>query len=383
MSAALELTPPGAGGVSVLALAGEASLAALGLPSVGPGAVRLVRPRLEGEVLDEALLVGRSHDRWELHLHGSAPLVRRVLRAAEAASDAGVPRAAGHAGGCVVSAGLEARAEQLLPGAPTLDGARVLLAAAEGALRRRLEELLASPDPRPEAAALVAAWDWQRWLQRVPRVVLRGPVNAGKSTLFNLLVGAEQALTAEEEGTTRDALVATGRMGPWAIEWVDTAGERQAPEGSVEASGQRLAERLAREADLVLRLDPRAGAPASAEASPSEGPEEGAAPTRPGSAGAAGPQLHREPAQPMERVLPARGDRTGAPGALAPLEEPVAARALVARTLEGALGLPSEPGDELRACRHAAPFAAEQVAAVAALARGNAAPLRALLAGGD
>jgi hypothetical protein len=380
MSAALELTPPGAGGVSVLALAGEASLAALGLPSVGPGAVRLVRPRLEGEVLDEALLVGRSHDRWELHLHGSAPLVRRVLRAAGAAGDAGVPRAAGHAGGCVVSAGLEARAEQLLPGAPTLDGARVLLAAAEGALRRRLEELLASPDPRPEAAALVAAWDWQRWLQRVPRVVLRGPVNAGKSTLFNLLVGAEQALTAEEEGTTRDALVATGRMGPWAIEWVDTAGERQAPEGSVEASGQRLAERLAREADLVLRLDPRAEVQECVQV------EEGEVPARTGGAGrpgTAGPEEHRPHAQPMERVLPARGDRTGAPGALAPLEEPVAARALVARTLEGALGLPSEPGDELRACRHAAPFAAEQVAALAALARGNAAPLRALLAGGD
>jgi hypothetical protein len=380
MSAALELTPPGAGGVSVLALAGEASLAALGLPSVGPGAVRLVRPRLEGEVLDEALLVGRSHDRWELHLHGSAPLVRRVLRAAGAAGDAGVPRAAGHAGGCVVSAGLEARAEQLLPGAPTLDGARVLLAAAEGALRRRLEELLAGPDPRPEAAALVAAWDWQRWLQRVPRVVLRGPVNAGKSTLFNLLVGAEQALTAEEEGTTRDALVATGRMGPWAIEWVDTAGERQAPEGSVEASGQRLAERLAREADLVLRLDPRAEVQECVQV------EEGVVPARmagAGRPGTAGPEEHRPHAQPMERVLPARGDWTGAPGALAPLEEPVAARALVARTLEGALGLPSEPGDELRACRHAAPFAAEQVAAVAALARGNAAPLRALLAGGD
>ena len=124
----------------------------------------------------------------------------------------------------------------------------MLLAAAEGSLRGRLEALLASPDPRHEAEALATAWGWQRWLQRAPRVVLRGPVNAGKSTLFNLLVGAEQALTAEEEGTTRDALVATGRMGAWAVEWVDTAGERQAPAGSVEASGQRLAERRAGEA---------------------------------------------------------------------------------------------------------------------------------------
>lgn len=362
MSAAVELTPPGAGGVSVLALTGAASLAALGLPAVGPGAVRLVRPRLEGEVLDEALLVGRGPDRWELHLHGSAPLVQRVLRAV-GEGEASTP-----------PAGLEARARELLPGAPTLEGARVLLAAAEGGLRRRLVQLLERPDPAPEAEALVADWRWQRWLQRVPRVVLRGPVNAGKSTLFNLLVGAEQALTAEEEGTTRDALVAIGHAGPWAIEWVDTAGERHAPEGSVEASGQRLAERLAGEADLVLRLEPRGEVTAQGPAGSRPGVR-GPEPPRPPSGQESGP--------PAERVLAARGDRTGASGALAPVEQPEAARARVAHALEDALGLPPEPGALLRAHGHAVPFAAEQVAAVAALAGGDPSPLRALLAGGD
>jgi tRNA modification GTPase len=41
-------------------------------------------------------------------------------------------------------------------------------------------------------------------LEARTRVVLMGPVNSGKSTLFNILCGREQALVSEEPGTTRD-----------------------------------------------------------------------------------------------------------------------------------------------------------------------------------
>jgi tRNA modification GTPase len=42
----------------------------------------------------------------------------------------------------------------------------------------------------------------------LPRVVLTGPPNIGKSSLFNALVGREAALVADEAGTTRDWLEA-------------------------------------------------------------------------------------------------------------------------------------------------------------------------------
>ena len=42
----------------------------------------------------------------------------------------------------------------------------------------------------------------------LPRVVLVGPPNIGKSSLFNALVGREAALVADERGTTRDWLEA-------------------------------------------------------------------------------------------------------------------------------------------------------------------------------
>ncbi len=46
----------------------------------------------------------------------------------------------------------------------------------------------------------------------LPRVVLWGPVNAGKSTLFNALLGRARAVASGESGTTRDALVERLRL---------------------------------------------------------------------------------------------------------------------------------------------------------------------------
>lgn len=43
-------------------------------------------------------------------------------------------------------------------------------------------------------------------LEAMPRVVLVGPPSAGKSTLFNALLGKQRAVTHEQAGTTRDIL---------------------------------------------------------------------------------------------------------------------------------------------------------------------------------
>lgn len=68
---------------------------------------------------------------------------------------------------------------------------------------------------------------------RLPRVVICGPPNIGKSSLYNALVGREAALVADEAGTTRDWLETVVRGDspglpgqPGAVEWllVDTAG---------------------------------------------------------------------------------------------------------------------------------------------------------------
>lgn len=57
-----------------------------------------------------------------------------------------------------------------------------------------------------------------------PRIVLAGLPNAGKSTLFNQLVGASKAIVSPLAGTTRDYLTGKLRMGNIEAELVDTAG---------------------------------------------------------------------------------------------------------------------------------------------------------------
>ena len=44
-------------------------------------------------------------------------------------------------------------------------------------------------------------------LQSLPLVVLTGPANAGKSTLFNNLIGSDRAVVSGIQGTTRDVLI--------------------------------------------------------------------------------------------------------------------------------------------------------------------------------
>ncbi len=58
----------------------------------------------------------------------------------------------------------------------------------------------------------------------LPRVVLAGPPNVGKSSLFNALVGRSAAIVSQHPGTTRDYLTATVEFGGVKCELVDTAG---------------------------------------------------------------------------------------------------------------------------------------------------------------
>jgi len=84
-----------------------------------------------------------------------------------------------------------------------------------------------------------------------PRVVLAGPPNAGKSRLFNALLGAPHALVSPEAGTTRDYLSAPCACAGLAIELVDTAGIEDAA-GPIDAQAQALGASEAARADLLL-----------------------------------------------------------------------------------------------------------------------------------
>ena len=82
-------------------------------------------------------------------------------------------------------------------------------------------------------------------------VVIAGPPNVGKSSLFNALLGRARAIVTEIPGTTRDALEALIDSGKWPLRLVDTAGLRDT-EDRIERLGIEVSERYLAGAHVVL-----------------------------------------------------------------------------------------------------------------------------------
>jgi tRNA modification GTPase len=82
-------------------------------------------------------------------------------------------------------------------------------------------------------------------------LVLAGRPNAGKSSLFNALLGTDRALVTEIPGTTRDAIEAHTDFLGWPVRLVDTAGLADSSD-RLERMGIEVSRRYLSAADLVL-----------------------------------------------------------------------------------------------------------------------------------
>ena len=78
-----------------------------------------------------------------------------------------------------------------------------------------------------------------------------GRPNVGKSSLLNLLLREDRALTSPVPGTTRDTIEETAVIGGIPFRFIDTAGLRESAD-PVERAGVERARRMARSASLIL-----------------------------------------------------------------------------------------------------------------------------------
>jgi tRNA modification GTPase len=118
-----------------------------------------------------------------------------------------------------------------------------------GALRARLEHAVGTEQ-----------------LDAVPWVVLTGAPNAGKSTLFNALLGHPRAVVSPAAGTTRDVLteplVVTTDHGPAEVLLVDLAGA-EVPRDPLSHRMQGAATEALERAELVIECVAGASSPAA------------------------------------------------------------------------------------------------------------------------
>ncbi len=89
--------------------------------------------------------------------------------------------------------------------------------------------------------------------QLQPRVVFLGAANAGKSSLWNALLGRDAAIVSDTPGTTRDYLTATVDWQQLRVELVDTAGiQADSDHRPLYEAAQSMAQQSRRLADLEL-----------------------------------------------------------------------------------------------------------------------------------
>ena len=255
--------------------------------------MRLLRLRHGGSTLDHALALWfpgpasfTGEDVAELHLHGGVAVVEAVLAAlatlglrpaepgeftrrafengkldlaqAEAVADlvdaqSGAQRrqALGQLGGAL-SRRHEGWRQSLLS----------ILALLEASVDFPDEELPADLEARVHPRLLNLREELEQALADAARgeqvreglkIAIVGAPNAGKSSLFNSILGRDAAIVTARAGTTRDVIEAPLVLGGYQVSLADTAGLRVA-EDEIEAEGVARARRTAEAADLRIWL---------------------------------------------------------------------------------------------------------------------------------
>lgn len=107
-----------------------------------------------------------------------------------------------------------------------------------------------------DLASVVARSAPEEVLRALPVIALRGPPNAGKSSLFNALVGHGRAIESEVAGSTRDAIVEPIQLSHGReVLLVDLPGIED-PQGALAAQVQDLAHASLRGANLQVHCTP-------------------------------------------------------------------------------------------------------------------------------
>lgn len=270
------------------------------LPDPRRASLMILRDPADGAVIDHALVVrfaaphsATGEDIVEYQCHGGRAVVDRLLAVLAARPGLRSAEPGEFTRRALVNGRIDLTAAEAL--ADLVEAETELQrrsAIARGGMHQRIEgwrQRLVALSARAEAgidyvgdedetaadvgaladAARDLAGEWREWLERPRveplkdgvRVVVAGPVNAGKSSLINALSESERAIVTPVAGTTRDVIEVPLAIGGVPVVLVDTAGIRGSDD-PVERIGVARARGEVEAADVLLWLGTPEDAPA-------------------------------------------------------------------------------------------------------------------------
>lgn len=296
------ITPPGEGGISAIRLAGRQSLSLLTKhyrSSIGKES-EAFQPFLmrfghfidhQKKDIDEILAVfmpkGHSYtgqEQAEIFCHGGNQTAKKILnsliksgaRAAEPGEftkmaflsgrfDLSKAEAVAELISANTEKSFEVAKEHLLGGySGTVESLREklieLIAEVEASIdfpeeeiepQKQAELLMTLSEIENAVGELAASYQGGRIINEGFKIAICGRPNAGKSSLFNLLLKQERALVTPTPGTTRDYLSEWIELDGYAVNLIDTAGLRTGG-GTIEKAGQSSARKIMKQSDLIL-----------------------------------------------------------------------------------------------------------------------------------
>ena len=216
-----------------------------------------------GRVIDEVIIGCEDRDSFSVNCHGNPLLVEMIMKLLQTngvkllgPDEIGLYLAKQKHGSDTIAI----EALMMMPKAATLAGAKIISHQTKMGLKQSLKwwldniETLQIEDIRAGAEQILKDSTIAKLIINGAKIILAGPPNSGKSTLFNKLCGRENAIVTDIAGTTRDWLSARLKLKDLSVELIDTAGldDKISSCDRIDAESQRRTALLVETADLVL-----------------------------------------------------------------------------------------------------------------------------------
>jgi tRNA modification GTPase len=258
-SFAAVMTGKGAGAIATIQICGDSAKGILEKIFKSPAELKVGKIHVgtitdSNQTIDQVTIGCEGNNTYAINCHGNPLIVERLMQVLQ---QQGAELITAEQMLCKTSAesnAISLEAKLTLPKVKTIEGTEIILNQIDSGLTAVAKKWLTSPSGNitTEAKNIIEASQIAKSLIFGCRIVLAGPPNTGKSTLLNRLCGKPKAIVTDISGTTRDWVSGDCRIGPLAVELIDTAGLDEQLAEDIDKTAQQMAAEIINQADLIL-----------------------------------------------------------------------------------------------------------------------------------